>query len=54
MPVILGATKDPKPMSNEAPFVTSMHAATGRAGGAHPATMMFMTITTTRMRGGIG
>jgi hypothetical protein len=41
-------------MSNEAPFVTSMHAATGMAGGARLATMMFMTITTTRMRGGTG
>jgi hypothetical protein len=41
-------------MSNEAPFVTSMHAATGIAGGAHLATTMFMTITITRMRGGTG
>jgi hypothetical protein len=40
-------------MSNEAPFVTSLHAAPGMAGGARPATMMFMTMTT-RMRGGIG
>jgi hypothetical protein len=40
-------------MSNEAPFSISMHAATGMAGGARPATMMFITITT-RMRGGIG
>ena len=41
-------------MSNEAPFVTSDRAATGMALGARPATMMFMTIITTRMRGGIG
>jgi hypothetical protein len=41
-------------MSNEAPFVTSMYAATGMAGGARPAATMFMTIITTRMRGGIG
>ena len=40
-------------MSNEAPFLTSLHAATGMAGGARPTTM-FMTIITTRMRGGIG
>jgi hypothetical protein len=40
-------------MSNEAPFQTSAHAATGMAGGARPAFMMFITITT-RMRGGIG
>ena len=39
-------------MSNEAPFLTSDRAA-GMAGGARPATMMFITITT-RMRGGIG
>jgi len=41
-------------MSNEALFPTSMHAATGMAGGARPATSMFMTIITTRMRGCIG
>jgi hypothetical protein len=41
-------------MSNEAPFVTSDRAATGMAGGARPASSMFMTIITTRMRGGIG
>jgi len=40
-------------MSNEAPFLTSSHAATGMAGGARPAFLMF-TIMTTRMRGGIG
>jgi len=40
-------------MSNEAPFLTSPHAATGMAGGARLSTMMF-TITTTRMRGGTG
>ena len=40
-------------MSNEAPFVISLHAATGMAGGARPMTSMFITITT-RMRGGIG
>jgi hypothetical protein len=40
-------------MSNEAPFLTSDRATTGMAGGARPATMMFITITT-RMRGGIG
>ena len=39
-------------MSNEAPFLTTNRAA-GMAGGARPATMMFMTITT-RMRGGTG
>jgi len=41
-------------MSNEAPFLTSLHAATGMAGGARPATSMFITSITTRMRGGIG
>ena len=40
-------------MSNEALFLTSSHAI-GMAGGARPATSMFMTIITTRMRGGIG
>jgi hypothetical protein len=40
-------------MSNEAPFLTSARAETGMAGGARPAAMMFITITT-RMRGGIG
>ena len=40
-------------MSNEAPFSTSLNAETGMAGGARPAFMMFITITT-RMRGGIG
>ena len=40
-------------MSNDAPFLTSTHAATGMAGGARPAFMMFMTIIT-RMRDGIG
>jgi hypothetical protein len=40
-------------MSNEAPFPTSDRAPTGMAGGARPAMMMFITITT-RMRGGIG
>jgi len=41
-------------MSNEAPFLSSMRAANGMAGGARPAFAMFMTIITTRMRGGIG
>ena len=41
-------------MSNEAPFLTNSHAATGMAGGARPAFMMLMTITIIRMRGGIG
>jgi hypothetical protein len=40
-------------MSNDAPSLTSPHAATGMAGGARPAFMM-ITIITTRMRGGIG
>jgi hypothetical protein len=39
-------------MSNETPLLTSAPAATGL--GARPAFMMIMTITTTRMRGGIG
>ena len=41
-------------MSNEAPFAISLLAETGMGLGARPATMMFMTIITTRMRGGIG
>jgi hypothetical protein len=41
-------------MSNEAQFLTSLHAETGMAGGARPAFMMFITFITTRMRGGIG
>jgi hypothetical protein len=41
-------------MTNEAPLLTSLHAASGMAGGARPASMMIMTITTTRMRGGTG
>ena len=41
-------------MSNDAPFLTSLHAGTGMAGGARPAIMMSITIITTRMRGGIG
>ncbi len=40
-------------MSNDAPFSTSLHAATCMSGGARMSTMMF-TITTTRMRGGTG
>ncbi len=40
-------------MSNDAPFSTSLHAASGMAGGARP-TIMMSTITTTRMRGGAG
>ena len=40
-------------MSNEAQFLTSLHAATGMGGGARLSTMM-ITIMTTRMRGGTG
>ena len=51
-PAILGATETLSPMSIDAPFLPSLHAVPGMAGGARPMTMMF-TITT-RMRGGIG
>jgi len=40
-------------MSNDAPFSTSLHAASGMGGGARPSIMM-TTIMTTRMRGGTG
>ena len=52
-PVILGATETFKPMSFDAPFQTSLHAATGMGGGARPTTIMF-TMITTRMRDGAG
>jgi hypothetical protein len=54
LPVILGATETFKPMSIDAPFANRQHAATGMSGAARPTTMMFITITTTRMRGGTG
>ena len=49
---MLRATETYTPMSIDAPFPTSKHAAPGMAGGARPMTMM--STMTTRMRGGAG